>query len=103
MNQESHWAEIRSDYIEEADEDFHVLHIDSWKTSGDTEEEGKVIAKLVGISKDGKPHIYVSYEDPDARIDPLAQEVIKEADQKLRDHLNKQVKGFPGVNPYTKR
>jgi hypothetical protein len=101
MNKESKWAEIRNDYIEEADEDFHVLHIDSWKTGDDT-EEGKVIAKLVGIVKDEKPHIYVSYEDADARVDPLAQESIKEADQKLRDHLSKKVKGFPGINPHSK-
>lgn len=102
MNKESKWTEVRNDYIEEANEDFHVLHIDSWKT-GDDNEEGKVIAKLVGINKDGEPHVYVSYEDPDAKIDPLAQEVIKEADKKLRDHLKKQSIGVRGVNPYTLR
>lgn len=87
MLEKSKWGEISNNYIEDADEGFHVLHIDAWKTN-DGNEEGVVIAKLIGIQKDDKPHVYLSYQDPEARIDPYAQEVIKEADKKLRDYLS---------------
>lgn len=86
MSKQNKWAEIRNDHIEDAENDFHVLYIDAWRT-GDDNEEGKVIAKLIGINKDGEPHIYLSYQDPDAQIDPYAQEVIKESHQELRDYL----------------
>ncbi|WP_078598598.1 hypothetical protein [Evansella clarkii] len=88
MSQQSKWAEIRNDYIEE-DGVFHVLHVDAWRTDDDNEET-EVIAKLVGINKDGKSHIYLSYHNPDAQIDPYAKEVIQEADKLLREHLNDQ-------------
>ncbi|PAE87742.1 hypothetical protein [Shouchella clausii] len=91
MTKQSKWAEIDNDYIEDADEGFHVLHIDAWITSGD-DGEGTVIAKLIGINKDGAPHVYLSYQDPDAPIDPLAQKAIREADEKLRDYLKQKAK-----------
>ena len=86
MTKMSKWAEIRNNYIEETDEGFRVLHIDSWKTSSDN-EEGRVIAKLVGINKDGEPCIYTSYEDPEARVDEYAQESIKEGLKNLTEQL----------------
>ncbi|PAF27320.1 hypothetical protein CHH61_04110 [Shouchella clausii] len=91
MTKQSKWAEIGNDYIEDADEGFHVLHIDAWKTSDD-DEEATVIAKLIGINKDGAPHVYLSYQDTDAPIDPLAQKAIREADEKLRDYLKQKAK-----------
>lgn len=88
MNKQSKWSEIRNDYIEDVD-DFHVLHIDAWET-GDDNEEGTVIAKLIGINKNGEPHIYLSHHDPDAMIDPYAKGTIEDAKQELRNYLKEQ-------------
>lgn len=70
MANERKWAEIRNDYLcEDADDLF--WRIDAWLTDDDN-EEGKVIAFVDHLS--GR----VLYVDPQARIDAVAQEKIRE-------------------------
>lgn len=86
MPKTSKWADILNYHIEDTDNGFHVLRVDAYKTAND-DEEGVVIATLVGINKDGEPHIYTAYHDADARVDTYAKAVIKESEQKLTDYL----------------
>ena len=74
---ESHWAEIRCDYIDETDMFWRV---DAWKSSNDN-EEGSVIAYIDSIT--GR----VLYTDPLARVDSYAQEVIKDKLSELKGVL----------------
>ena len=67
-NDMSKWAEIRSDYYNDQEEQQYV---DAWLTE-DENEEGKVIAKINLVTKK------VEYLDSDAKYDEYAQEVISE-------------------------
>lgn len=60
-----HWSEIKSDYEEEG-----LRYIDAWETA-DNDEEGRVIAVVDMYT--GR----VIYNEPVARVDKGAQEVIK--------------------------
>lgn len=85
------WAEIRNDYYEEEGENgFFVASIDAWKTDDEDDESGEIIAKVIGARVDGQPHVYVSYQHIDARIDASAQEAIKEAEREIRKIINQQ-------------
>jgi superfamily II helicase len=78
------WAEIRNDFEEVLESvGKRVIHIDAWETEDDN-EEGKVIAKVIQ-SKSG--NIYVEYMDERAKVDTLAQEVIEETIQKLKEEV----------------
>lgn len=82
------WAEIKNDYTDESKEDgiLKATYIDAWKT-GDDDEEGKVIAKV--ILTEGY-EIIVVYIDNCARYDEVAQEKISEA----VDELKKEISGI---------
>lgn len=78
------WAEIKNDFEEVLESvGKRVIHIDAWETEDDN-EEGKVIAKVIQ-SKSG--NIYVEYMDERAKVDTLAQEVIEETIQKLKEEV----------------
>lgn len=81
------WAEIRNDHSEETDDGFIVTSIDAWLTVSDN-EEGRVIAEVIGIHNSGRTCIYVSYHDPRARIDAGAQEMIEQAISDITDEFN---------------
>lgn len=69
------WSEIRSDHHEETD-GFIVAHVDAWKTS-DGDEEGEVIAKVIGtIGAENEIQYYVSHQDVRAMVDVAAIEEI---------------------------
>lgn len=63
----SMWSDIRCDYL---DEENYFWTVDAWITDDDN-EEGKVIAHIDDLT--GR----VVYNDPLARIDEYAQEIIK--------------------------
>lgn len=83
-----YWAEINHDHSEETSETggFHVAYIDAYKTD-DGDENGEVIAKVIGALIDGKPAVYVSYINVDARIDDAAQAHIAEATAEVEQEL----------------
>lgn len=85
------WAEIRNDYHEEDENGFIVAHLDAWKTNDPNDENGEVIAKVVGARIDGQAKIYVSYQNVDAQIDETAQSAIKEAARDIRNTLDEQL------------
>jgi len=66
------YGEVRCDYYD-GDGFFTV---DAWRTAND-DEEGKVIA-VIHTSGD------VYYIEPEARISPMAQEVIKDMVEKIK-------------------
>lgn len=84
------WAEIRNDY-HEYENGFIVAHLDAWKTNDPNDENGEVIAKVVGARIDGQHQIYVSYQNVDAQVDETAQSIIKETERDIRNALNEQV------------
>jgi superfamily II helicase len=77
------WAEIRNDFEESNELGERVICIDAWETEDDN-EEGKIIAKVIQ-SKSGNAH--VEYIDERAKVDTLAQEVIEETIQKLKEEV----------------
>ena len=89
MRDKNWWAEIRNDHIEEdIDETYAaygdtvmVLHIDAWKTEDDS-EEGEVIAHVI-LTKSGD--VCVSYKNSMAYGDNLAQEMIREGIDIMKD------------------
>lgn len=68
------WAEIRYDHHEETD-GFLIGFVDAWK-SNDDNEDGRVIAQVIGAKINGKDSVYVAYCDPEARVDENANEAI---------------------------
>lgn len=73
------WGEVRWDYLDD------IITIDAWLTDDDM-EEGRVIAE---IEADGE----IKYKDERAMSDPLAQEVIREAQmQMLYDRVVDRIK-----------
>jgi superfamily II helicase len=78
------WAEIRNDFEEVLESvGKRVIHIDAWETEDDN-EEGKVIAKVI---QSKSRNVYVEYMDERAKVDTLAQEVIEETIQKLKEEI----------------
>ncbi|WNO29761.1 hypothetical protein [Bacillus phage SDFMU_Pbc] len=82
----SKWAEIRSDYIEQ-DGSFLILHIDAWET-GQDDEEGKVIATIIGAVIDEEKEYTTIWIDKDAMYDPRVKEEIEQARRTLEDELD---------------
>lgn len=80
------WAEVKNDYTDDCNEDGirKVTCIDAWKT-GDDNEEGKVIAKV--ILTEGY-EIIVVYIDNCARTDDVAQENIREAVDRFKEEVS---------------
>lgn len=78
------WGEIRNDFVEELDNGTLEMNIDAWKTDDDN-EEGSVIAKIIGKKIDGEIEIEVFYIDEQARKDAYAQEVILEGVSELTE------------------
>ncbi len=62
------WAEVKCDFL---NEDDGFWRVDAWKTADDA-EEGRVIAYIDDVT--GR----IIYVDPLARVDAMAQEVIKD-------------------------
>lgn len=95
------WAEIRHAHREE-ENGFIVAFIDAWKTSftdNEIDEEGKVIAKVVGAyTKSGEPTVYVTYQDTLAQVDAYAQAAIRQATQDVLRELT----GDKSKKTYTK-
>ena len=84
-----YWSEIKADYDEcegtqnvfpQSDDIVKCVCIDAWKT-GDPDEEGCVIAKVI-LTKSGD--CGVVYIDNVARSNAQAQEVIKETLRKMK-------------------
>lgn len=84
------WAEIRNDYHEE-ENGFIVAHLDAWKTNDPNDENGEVIAKVIGARIDGQHQVYVTYQNVDAQVDETAQTIIKETERDIRKALSEQV------------
>ena len=68
------YTEVRCDYL---DEEEHYWCVDAWD-SADDNAEGRVVAVIHDPDGD------IFYCEPEARISPLAQEVIKEKIAELR-------------------
>ena len=71
------YSEVRCDYRDP--EGFFC--VDAWRT-GDDNEEGKVIAVIHCDEGD------TYYIEPEARISPMAQEVIKDMVEKIKNGEN---------------
>ncbi len=81
----SHWSEVRNTYFEknifpEEGEALARIAIDAWETN-DPDAPGEVVANVM-LSNHGD--ILVSYNDNLARIDPAAQECIRDAREQLK-------------------
>ena len=70
------YSEVKCDY----NNDEGYWCVDAWRT-GDDNEEGKVIAAIHETAGD------VFYCEPEARISPMAQEVIKEKVDEIKINL----------------
>ena len=68
LESQSHWSEIRCNYM---DEETMFWTVDAWKTTDDA-ESGEVIARIDDLT--GR----VIYNEPLARVDKYAQEVIQD-------------------------
>lgn len=68
------WSRIKHDYHEETD-GFVVGFVDAWRTD-DEDEEGRVIAQVVGAVIDNKPSTFIVHCDPEARFDQTAKAAI---------------------------
>ena len=68
LESQSHWSEIRCDYM---DEETMFWTVDAWKTPDDA-ESGEVIARIDDLT--GR----VIYNEPLARVDKYAQEIIND-------------------------
>ncbi len=68
------WAEIKTDYTEEA---TGITHVDAWVT-GDENEDGRTIATI-----DDKG--FTTYIDERAKKDEIAQEEIQDAIRRIED------------------
>lgn len=79
------WAEIKHDHHEETD-GFIVAYVDAWKTGND-DEEGVVIAKIIGARIDGEPKTYISYQNAYAMVDANAKAAIEEAQREVIEAL----------------
>lgn len=85
------WASIQHDHHEETD-GFVIGYVDAWVTSQETEdEEGKVIAQVVGAIVDGKPAVYVAHCDPRARFDTNAKAAVAACTEDILEELHKGV------------
>lgn len=74
MYETSKWVAIKNDFV---CEDSNKIDIDAWLTDDDN-EEGKVIARIDMNTQN------IEYFDDDAKTDPYAQEIIREAIDELR-------------------
>lgn len=81
------WTRIHHDHHEETD-GFIVGYVDAWLTNQE-DEEGRVIAQVVGAIIDGKPAVYVAHCDPEARFDANAKAAVAECTKKIIEALNK--------------
>lgn len=87
MTRESHWAEISNEYAEAERPDFINVYIDAW-TTGDENEEGEVLANVIGASLvSGATIVEKIIRDPRAYNDPYFQEVLKETEEYVINHL----------------
>lgn len=68
------WTEVKCDYMDDSDMFWCV---DAWQTNNEN-EEGRVIAHIDDLTA------RVTYDDPDARIDPLAKEIIAQKIEEIK-------------------
>ena len=73
-NMKEFYSEVKCDY----NNDEGYWCVDAWRTGNDN-EEGKVIAAIHETAGD------VFYCEPEARISPMAQEVIKEKVNEIKN------------------
>jgi hypothetical protein len=80
-----YYAQVNNHHVEEVcdvngNEQNNILAIciDGYKTDDDN-EEGSVIAKVLGVKRDSGVQVFVEYHTVEARIDERAQEAIQEA------------------------
>lgn len=84
---ESHWADISNQYAEEERPDFINVYIDAW-TTDDEDEEGRVLANVIGATLvSGATIVEKIIRDPRAYNDPYFQEVLKETEEYVTNHL----------------
>lgn len=81
----SKWTEVKSNYIEQ-DGSFLIMYIDAWET-GRPEEEGKVIATIVGAVIDGEHEYTTIWIDKDAMYDDTVNRAIEEGFRTLEAEL----------------
>ena len=80
------YKEIRTEHIED-DGVFHILHVDAWKTDDD-DEEGTVIAKIIGVNLNGTFHHSVQYRDNILSAYTDVESAIREGLESLNAHMN---------------
>lgn len=83
------WSKIRYNHHEETD-GFIVGYVDAWQTINE-DEEGRVIAQVVGAVIDGKPSVYVVHCDPEARFDEMAKDAIAKCADEVKAKLNETI------------
>lgn len=83
------WSKILYDHHEEVD-GFIVGYVDAWRTTNE-DEEGRVIAQVVGAAIDGNPSVYVVHCDPEARFDEMAKDAIAKCSDEVKAKLNEAI------------